>query len=368
MRLLLCGGGTAGHVNPAIAIAEELKRTHPDSKILFIGRDGGDENKLVTDAGFKLQTLVVQGIQRSLSINNLKSIKQAIEAVEKAKRIIKEFKPDIILGTGGYVCWPVITAGYRMKIPTAIHESNIIPGLTTKLLSKKCKTVFLNKEETKKYFNDKIYTKTVGIPLRQKIMEVDRQDARRDLKIKDDDFLIVSFGGSIGSEKMNDVIIEVMKNYSSKKSDVKHIHAVGKRYFKNLKIDKKEFDGCKILPFIDFMPLALKAADIVICRCGAITLAEVCCVGVPAILIPSPNVTANHQFHNGKHIEKAGGAILLDEKNLTEKSLINAIIVTKNAKSDRKTKAKKLKALSTPDAAKNIIYELFSLKNSTKNM
>ena len=239
--------------------------------------------------------------------------------------------------------------------------------VTTKLLSKKCKVVFLNRDEAKKYLKEKVYTKTVGIPLRQKIKEINRRDARQHLKILDDDFLILSFGGSIGSERMNDVIIEVIKNYSSKNKKIKHIHAVGKRYFEKIKADENELNGCTILPFIDFMPLALKAADLVICRCGAMTLAEICYVGVPAILIPSPNVTANHQFHNGKIIENMGGAILLEEKNLTEKSLINAIIVTKNAKNERKTRAKILKSLSTPEAAKNIIYELFLLKNSPKS-
>ena len=158
MRLLLCGGGTAGHINPAIAVAEELKSTHPNSKILFIGRTDGDENRLVTEAGFELKTLSVHGIQRSLSLNNLQSIKKAIQAIGEAKRMIKEFKPDVILGTGGYVCWPVIIAGCQMKIPTAIHESNIIPGLTTRLLSKKCDVVFLNRGETKKHLNKKVYT------------------------------------------------------------------------------------------------------------------------------------------------------------------------------------------------------------------
>ena len=367
MRLLLCGGGTAGHVNPAIAVAEELKRTHPESEILFVGRDGGDENHLITAAGFNFKTLSVQGLKHSVSLNNLKRITKALHAVSEAQQIISEFKPNVILGTGGYVCWPMITAAHQMKILSAIHESNIIPGLTTKLLSKKCNVILLNREETKKHLNKKANTKTVGIPLRENFNKISRQDARRYLKIKDGEFLILSFGGSLGSQKMNEVIIDVIKNYSSKNENIKHIHAVGKRYYQNLNIDQNELAGCKILPFIDFMPLALKAADVVICRCGAVTLAEVCYVGVPAILIPSPNVSNNHQFHNGKLLESVGGAILLEEEKLTEKSLRSAIEVIKNAKIDRKTRAKRLKSLFTPDAAKNIVYELISLKNSPKS-
>lgn len=368
MRLLLCGGGTAGHINPAIAVAEELTDTNPDSEILFVGREGGSENSIITKAGFKLCTIKIQGIKRSLSLSNLKRIKNAITAIEQAKKVIKEFMPDVILGTGGYVCWPLIIAGKRMGIPTAIHESNITPGLTTKLLSKKCDLVFLNHDETKIHLNKKAKTKTVGNPLRKDFKKTSREDARKKLKINETDLLILSFGGSIGAEKMNDVIIDVIKKYSSKDKNIKHIHAAGKRYFTKIKEEKNKYDGCKILPFIDDMPMLMNAADIVICRCGAMTLSEICEVGVASILIPSPNVTANHQYENGMHLKEKGGAILIEEKNLSTDALIRAINSIKSEKNGRKTRAKSLKALTTPDSAKTIVLDLFSLKKEAKKV
>ena len=366
MKLLLCGGGTAGHITPAIAIAEELKTASPDSKVLFIGRYGGTENKLITKAGFKYQTIKVQGIKRKITFENIKRFYDAVKSISEAKRIIKEFNPDVILGTGGYVCWPVIIAGKKLGVKTAIHESNIIPGLTTRLLSKKCDIVFINKEETKTRLNAKAKIITVGNPLRKSFIKTDRLNARKVLGVEKNDFLIVSFGGSIGSKKMNEIIIDVVKNYSSKEKDIKHIHAIGSRYIETEKIKKNELGRCEIIPFIDDMPTVMLGADLVICRCGAMTLSEICEVGVTPILIPSPNVTDNHQYANGRHLEEHGNAILIEEKNLSTNSLITAIKKVKSDKFGRKIRAKLLKEISTPDSAKSIINHLFLLKSKAK--
>ena len=368
MRLLLCGGGTAGHVNPAIAIAEELRASHSDSEILFIGREDGNENSLISDAGFKFRTLKIKGIKRSLSTENIKRALNAIKSIAKAKEIIKEFSPDVILGTGGYVCWPVILAGKKMGIPIAIHESNITPGLTTKLLAKKSDIVFLNHDATKNHLPKKVNAITVGNPLRRSFKKTSRNDARQTLGISEKELLILSFGGSIGAEKMNEVIIEVIKDFSSKEKSIKHIHAVGKRYFNEIKQRKEEYPRCKILPFIDDMPTLMRAADIVICRCGAMTLSEICEVGVASILIPSPNVTGNHQYKNGKYLENMGGAILIEEENLSKETLISAIKMLKNDEFGRKTRAKKSKALSVKNSEKVILKELFLLKNGRKRV
>ena len=362
MRLLIAGGGTAGHINPGIAVAEELQSNYPNSNILFIGRDGGRENELVTKNGFKIKTINIKGLSRSFSLENAKNVYYALKSINQSKEIIKNFSPDIILGTGGYVCWPVIIAGKMMHIPTAIHESNSIPGLTTKLLSKKCEIVFLNKDETKKYLSRKVRTLTVGNPIKKDFRKYSRNYAREKLRINKKDFLILSFGGSLGAEKINKTILAVIENYSSKNKNIKHIHAVGNRYYE--KLERKEYDNCRILPFINDMPLVMKAADLIICRSGAMTISEICEAGVASILIPSPNVTANHQFFNAKLMEKEGASIVIEEKNLCEKELVLAINSLKTNESDRKTRAKKSKLLSAPNCAQKILNELFLLKNS----
>ena len=367
MRLLLCGGGTAGHINPAIAVAEEIKKQNPDAQILFIGREGGRENEIIKNSGLELQTIKIQGIKRSLNPENIKSVILAIRAIAKAKKIIKRFKPDVILGTGGYVCWPVITAGKSLGIPSAIHESNISPGLTTKLLAKKSDIVFLNRKETENYLPKGTKTLAVGNPLRQGFAKVSRNEAREKLKIKENETLIVSFGGSIGAEKMNEVILRIIENYSSKKDGVKHIHATGKRYYdKTRDYNKFERFGCKIIPFINNMAETLMAADIVISRSGAMTLSELSEVGVSAILVPSPNVTDNHQFINAKYLFDLGAADLITEENLTEETLKRAIERLKIDKNGRKKRAKNIKALSTPKSAKLIAKELILLKSGIK--
>lgn len=366
MRLLLCGGGTAGHINPAIAIAEEMKRNDPNAQILFIGREGGKENEHVIKSGFKQKTLRVYGLKRSFTFENINRIKSAIKAKKEAEKIIRDFKPDVILGTGGYVCWPVLSAGRRLKIPTAIHESNIYPGLTTRMLSGKCDMVMLNHEETKKYLKPRVKSVTVGNPIRADFSKISPKAARARLGVTDEEILIVSFGGSIGAQRINEVIIEVIKEYSSVDPKIKHIHATGRAYYSETirGLDKTSFEGCKILPYIDDMPSALLSADIVICRCGAMTISEIAAAGVCSILIPSPNVTNNHQFKNAELLKKHSAAIVLEEKNLSKESLIKLIKELKIDKNGRKTRAKNIKAFFTPEAAKMILNELFLLKNS----
>ena len=360
MRIILCGGGTAGHVTPAIAIAEEIRKSYPTSAILFIGREGGNENRAVQKSDIALRTISLSGLKRSLSPQNIKVISDALKAKRKAKEIIREFNPDIILGTGGYVCWPVIMAGHEFGIKTAIHESNVTPGLTTKILAPFCNLILLGHQESIKKLNSRGKKVVVGNPILQDFKKINRESARKKLGLKDDDLFILSFGGSIGAEKMNDVIIELIENYSSKESKIKHLHATGERYYNNTKYAKykTEFLGCKILPYIENMPTHLCAADIVICRCGALTLSEISAAGVPSILIPSPNVSSNHQYKNAKKIYDKGAALLIEEKDLDFNRLKDTVNRLKNDKNGRKNKAKRILALSTPHAARDTANEL----------
>lgn len=368
MRIILCGGGTAGHVNPAIAVAEEIKKQFPEAEILFVGREGGKENDLVTKAGIKLKTLKIQGLKRSISLENIKRVYTALQARSSAIKLIQRIRPDVILGTGGYVTWPLISAGCSLGIPTAIHESNIIPGITTRLLSKKCSIVFLNREDTKKHLSSKANTIVVGNPLRDDFSKITKEQSRLKLGIGRDEVLIVSFGGSIGADKLNHVILEVMEKHSSRENKIKHIHATGQRYYSNLSEKEKNLgkNKCKVLPYIHNMPTILRAADIAICRSGAITISELCAAGATPILIPSPNVTDNHQLKNALYLSEKGGAFIIEEKNLSADALINLLIDTENDKNGRKKRAKILQSLSTPDSAKRIVKELILLKNSNK--
>ncbi len=365
MKIILSGGGTAGHVNPAVAIAEEIVRDNPKSEILFIGRSGGKENLQITDRGFPLRTLNVSGLKRKLTKDNFSVIKNAIEARREAEKIINEFKPDVILGTGGYVCWPVLSAGQKLEIPTAIHESNIMPGLTTKLLARKCRLILLGYEGSGANIRTKGKICTVGTPVRADFSKIDRQKARQELNISDNDCFILSFGGSIGAERLNEAVIKMMKDYSAGRKSVVHLHATGERYFNKFK-NLSSFDDserCRILPYISDMPRMMKAADIVITRCGAMTLSEIAQVGVAAILIPSPNVSGNHQYKNAKYICDSGAADLIEEKNLTSEALIATASRLKNDKIARKIRAKKVKEFSYPNAAKEAVKELKKLKN-----
>ena len=361
MRLLLCGGGTAGHINPAIAIAEELRDRDKQSKILFIGREDGLENEAIIKAGFDLKTIRASGLKRSISVKNIKSIFLSLRALITASKIIEDFSPDIILGTGGYICWPVITAGRLKGVSTVIHESNAYPGLTTRLLAKQCDLVLLGVASTKELLPKNVKTVFVGNPLRKDFKTTSYERARATLGIKKDDTFILSFGGSLGAKKINDVVVDVMKNYSSNQRDIVHYHATGRRYFEdytesdlNIKNTK-----CKILPYIENMPIMLCGADIVICRSGAMTIAELSQVGTVAILIPSPNVTENHQYKNAKALFAKNAAVLIEEKELSSEGLTSEIMDIKNDKIGRKIKAKNIKAFSTPNSAKNIVDKLF---------
>ncbi len=358
MRIILTGGGTAGHVYPAVAIAEYIRTREKNAKILFVGREGGDENRAVTDADIELKTLNVMGLARRISIDNIKSLLLALKSVTRAKEIIKDFKPDVILGTGGYVSYPCLRAGVTLGIPIFIHESNVYPGLVTRILSKKCRKVLINMEGTKEKLKYKGNALTVGNPLRMDFKNIPRREARRRLGIKEDELLIVSFGGSGGSEAINDACISLMKSHSQRNPKIKHIHATGKRYYEIYREKNSELctgkNGCRIKSYIDNMPELLLSADIVICRCGAITLSEIASVGAAAILIPSPNVTDNHQYKNALYLKERSAAELIEEKELTERLLLDTVRELEVNEKKRALMKKNIRQLYTENSAEKI--------------
>ena len=366
MRFLFAAGGTGGHVSPAVAMAECLRKKQRDSEILFIGRGGGDECKAITKAGFKLETINVRGLKRSLSPQNLKGVFLALKAFEQSGRLIREFKPDAVIGTGGYVCWPVISAAARMRIPTIIHESNAIPGLVTKLCAKKCTKVLLNRTETASKLKGNTNCVRVGNPIRQDFYTVTRNESRASLGLRGGDILIVSYGGSGGAEVFNKVLIDFMGSYSAKQRCIKHIHATGKRFFEKYNDNTKSIkgDGCLVLPYIDSMPLYLCAADIVITRCGALTLSEISAVGTCAILVPSPYVTNDHQRKNALEYSARGAAIVIDENELSVGLLTKEVTTLVNEPALRLRYAKCIEKFAIRDATEKAVREILAV---TKN-
>ena len=329
MKVLFAGGGTAGHVSPALAIADIVKSKYPSAEFAFVGREGGDENKAIINEGYALHTIQAEGLSRSLSPKNVKVLINLIRSVKEAKKIIKTFKPSIVIGTGGYVSLPVLLAAFHIGVPTLLHESNAFPGLVTRKLGKKCTAVALGVEEAASRLKYSKNVSVVGNPVKASFHTTDKAEARKKIGIKKNDILIVSFGGSGGAEKLNEAVIGVMREYSSLNNRLAHIHASGRKNYPKVKEICPELcrgkNGAKIIPYIENMPDVLSAADISITRSGAMTLAELSCVDCIPILIPSPNVAANHQYYNAKAIADAGRAVLLEEKNLSKGALIKAI-------------------------------------------
>lgn len=356
MNILFTGGGTAGHTNPALAIAEGIKKKYPEANIGFIGRAHGRENDLIKEAGFELFTLKISGLSRTDLAKNFKIISEAVKAKKEASKIIKDFDADMVIGTGGYVCWPVIKSAKKLGIKTVIHESNTTLGLTTKLLMRDCNLFLVGNEITAKKYRNAIFT---GNPLRDRFKYVPKNEAKKIMGISPQKRLILSVGGSIGAKKLNEACLELMRNYSGISNDVCHLHSVGHRYYEELKktdydlcIGKKE---CKAVAFINNMPIAMQAADVIISRCGAMTLSEIAFCALPSILVPSPNVAANHQMKNAMPFEERGAAIIINEDKLDGKELEKNV---KRIFSDSeliKKMQKSAKSLSFPDSTAKII-------------
>ncbi len=325
MRVIFAGGGTAGHINPALAIAGYIKDKDPKSVILYIGAQGGMEERLVPQAGVDLKTIKISGFKRSFSPQAIKeniiTLKRAVTSTADAKKIIREFKPDICIGTGGYVSGPVIRAAVKLGIPAVIHEQNAFPGVTTKMLSKSVQKVMLANPYAKKYLSDNCHFVTTGNPVRGEIITASKEGSRKALGL-DERPVILSFGGSLGARRINEGTADLIAR-SGKDGKYQIIHAYGQygKWFPDLLrekgIEPNDCPNLDIREYINNMPACLAAADLVICRAGAITLSELQVQGKPAILIPSPNVAENHQYHNAMSMVDAKAAFIIEESELT---------------------------------------------------
>lgn len=331
MRVIMTGGGTGGHVNPAIAIANTIKANEPGSEILFVGTERGIENKLCAAEGYPIEHVNIMGFSRSISPRNIKAAYLAAVSPMRAKKIVKRFKPDIVIGTGGYVCWPVLVAASRLGVPTAVHESNAFPGVAVKKLQPYVDRVMLNFAESEKYLSAKEKIIHVGNPLRTSFGTLSRDEARKKLEIDGKyKYFILSYGGSMGAEKLNDAVLEFMRDFGTKHPEVLHVHASGaiekeaaSAKFREYGLDG--FENLKLVEYIYDMPLRITAADIVISRAGAMTVSELAMMKKASIMIPSPNVAENHQYKNAKVIADAGGCLLIEEKDLVRGALGEAV-------------------------------------------
>lgn len=334
MKVLLAGGGTAGHINPALAIASVIKEHHPDTKFLFVGTPNGMEARLIPEAGYDFASMEVAGFQRKISFENIKrNIKAAsylLTASSKAKKIINDFKPDMAIGTGGYVSGPIIKKCAKMGIPTAIHEQNAFPGVTNKLLAKVVDKVMLTVKDALKYFDKNIDYTVTGLPVRAEITAKSKLEARAELGF-DNELCILSFGGSLGAGCINETMTEVIYWHTKNDLKINHIHGYGKMGKESFPNEMKKRNiplkskRLRITEYINDMDTCLAAADIVICRSGASTLAELEAAGKPSILIPSPIVTGNHQYHNAMVLGNAGAAIVIEQKDVTNDLMIEKI-------------------------------------------
>ena len=337
LKVLLAGGGTAGHINPALAIAEIIKEHRPDAEFAFAGNPQKLEATIIPKAGYRFEGIKVEGIQRSLSPENIKKNIHALGCLmmtgPRAKEIIKDFKPDLVVGTGGYVSGPVLRKAQQMGIPTALHEANAFAGVTTKLLSKKANAIMLTVKETKNLDPSVMSKVTVtGLPVRKAFDAMSKDEAKAKLGFDKGEVCVLSCGGSLGSETINNSVLALLKWYQDNGIVVNHIHSYGTyqgykdfpERVRALGIDIKNDKRRLISDYIN-MPVCMAAADLVISRCGASTLIELEAMGRGAVLIPSPHVAENHQYHNGMVLERAGAGKVIEEKDLTDELFIDTV-------------------------------------------
>ena len=354
MKIMFVAGGTGGHINPAIAVANEVKRLEPNAEILFVGTEGRMETRIVPNAGFELKTLKMNGFSRNMSLSgikqNLETAYLTLKASSDAKKIISEFKPDVVVGFGGYVTGPVVRTAVKMGVKTAIHEQNAFPGVANKALAKLVDKVMLTSAAAEKYMKCKNPPVVTGLPVRREIIKTDRDFARATLGLKNDDMLVLSMGGSLGADAINNAVVTMLTTLKDEKN-ICFLHSTGKygkwvgEKLKENGVAYGKGTNIEIREYIDNMDICLPACDVVISRAGASSISEIAILGKPSILIPSPNVAENHQFHNAMTLAENDGAILIEEKNL------DGEILAKNIQ-DLKNNRKKLDTISQ-NALKN---------------
>lgn len=369
MKILFTCGGTAGHINPAIALARLFQARHQDCQVLFAGADNGMERTLVPHEGYELRTVHVNTIHRAWKWKDIKHNIMTVVTLPQARRqaraILDEFQPDLVVGTGGYASYPVVKEAARRGIPTAVHESNAVPGLTTKLLSKVVDRVMVGFEDSRKHYPHPERVVVTGTPVRRDFFDHTRKEARQALGLADDRPLLLSYWGSLGADVMNRYMVDFFQAEAAEGFPFHHIHGAGRNY-KSLTAALAErgvdlTGGAEVREYIYDMPLVMAAADLVVCRAGASTISELTAIAKPCVLVPSPNVTNNHQEKNARVLEHHGAAVVLLEPEIDGAALYREVKELLADPEKRSNMSKALTELSVTDAAEEIYQTLMSL-------
>ena len=362
MRVIVTGGGSGGHIYPAIAIADKIKEREPDSEILYVGNDLGLEKDIVPGSGYPLELVTARWLDRKSVVELALTGMVTARGVLQSLKIMRKFKPDVVIGTGGFVCVPVVFAGHLYGAKCYLHEQNAYPGVANRVLEKFVDKVFLGFPDAGEFFKEPKKHVPAGNPVRERFYNVDQDAARERLGIPKDDFVIFSFGGSQGAEKINEVGFDLMEAVNGHR-DVTYVFGTGSQYYDEI-LEKAKDKGVEIQPnikvksYINDIQYYLGAADLIISRAGALSVAESTVCGKALLLIPSPNVTGNHQYYNAKSVADQGGAIILEEKDLTSEQLISQVMRLKNNPEMLKEMAEASKKCGPVDACEMIYTEI----------
>lgn len=361
MNVIISGGGTGGHIYPALALIHEIQKQEPDSTFLYLGARNGLEQDIVLREGIPFQSLVITGFKRKITLENIKTVANFLRAVAKAKRLIRHFSPDVVIGTGGYVAGPVVYAAAKLDVPTVIHEQNSVPGLTNKFLSRYVDRVAVSMQEASEFFpQDKC--EFTGNPRASEILNGNKEKAYESPGLSPDKKTVLIFGGSRGARPINEAVLSLINQMGDKPYQI--LYVTGEAHYDKVMEEVKQKglpDNMLIKPFLHNMQDVLAASDLVVSRAGATTIAELTALGLPSILIPSPYVTNNHQEKNARALEKNGAAMVLTENELSGERLlseIDAILSNEQKLSDMKHAAK---AQGVPDASEKLYQVLDEL-------
>ena len=371
MKILFTCGGTAGHINPAVALARLFQERNPGAEVLFVGADGGMETNLVPKEGYKIKTVTITNFQRSLTpaaiAHNVKTLLNMSKSKGQAKTILDDFQPDLVVGTGGYASFPVVNAAAKRGIPTAVHESNAVPGLTTKTLSKVVDTVMVGFEESRSHYDCPDKVVVTGTPVRGDFFQYTRREAREKLGLADEKPMVLSYWGSLGAAVMNGYMADFIALECKAGEPFHHLHGAGRDFSRlSSELEKKgvrlaDHPNIEVREYIYDMPVAMAAADLVICRSGASTISELAAIAKPSVLVPSPNVVADHQTKNAMVLSSAGGAVLLPERECSPEILYQTVADLLENQAKRSGMSRALREMAVLDANEKIYNTLMAL-------